>query len=167
MPDVAATPFVCPFTVTVDTREQSSYSFLGLTHGSGSRKRPLIVPTMRTTLTTGDYSIFGYPSICIERKSKADLFGSVVKRANFVGRLERMSELAYAAVVVEAEWSEILQHPPPFTRYPPKSLARTIMAWSVRFNTVHWWFMPGREVAEALTFRLLQRFHTDRTVDQS
>jgi ERCC4-type nuclease len=159
---IASLSVTCPFTILADTREQDVYEFIGLTQGSGSRKRPLVVPVMRATLTTGDYSIFGYPSICIERKSKADLFGSVVRRKNFIGRLARMNELAYSAVVVEAELSTILRNPPPFTRLHPRSLVRTIIAWKVRFPRVHWDFLPGREAAEGWVFRTLERFYNDK-----
>lgn len=162
---IISSAVTCPFTVVYDSREQAPYQFIGLTTG-GKLLRPLVVPTMRAAMKTADYSIFGMPSIAIERKEKSDLFSSVVKRANFIGRLERMSELACAAVVVEAEISSILRDPPPFTKYRPKSLMRTILAWTVRYPTVHWWFMPGRDAAEALTFRLLERFWLDRTKEQ-
>lgn len=170
MPKPAATPatlepITCPFTVVVDTREQAAFQFVGFTHESGNRRRSLIVPTMRATLTTGDYSIFGHPGISIERKSKADLYGSIVKRENFIGRLERMSELAYSAVVIESEWSDILTNPPIYTKYKPKSLSRTIIAFSIRYPSVQWWFMPGRQAAEGITFRLLQRYYLDRTAE--
>jgi len=117
---------------------------------------------MRYGLPVGDYSIFGLPQIAIERKSKADLYSSVVKRANFEGRLERMSnDRAFALVIVEAELLEILTKPPHHSQFSPKALARTIWAWQQRYRGVHWIFAPSREHAEAITFRHLERFYED------
>lgn len=73
-----------------------------------------------------------------------------------------MSALAWAAVMIEAEWSELINDPPQRTRFKPKSLARTIQAWSIRYPRVHWVTMPGRAFAEAWTFRLLERFWRDQ-----
>lgn len=150
---------LCPFTIIIDTREQNPYTFTNIRAGADKKHVPIEVPTTRLTLSTGDYSIFGLPSITIERKSAADLYSSMVRRRNFEQRLARMSELRYAAVVVEAEWSELLWRPPSFSRYPAKSLSRTIQAWTIRYPTVHWWTMPGRDAAEMLVYRLLERFY--------
>lgn len=150
--------------MVVDTREQRPYGFAGLKDNAVDGYAPkLIVPSVRGTLNTGDYSILGYEdSITIERKSKGDLYGSVSQsRDNFVGRLERMQSFAFAAVVVEASWDELLTQPPSHTNYRPKSLCRTIQAWITRYH-VHWLMVPNREYAEAFTFRLLQRFWLDK-----
>ena len=57
---------MCNFTIIVDTRENLPYLFHGYTCGM-----------KRSGLKTGDYSIEGYESaICIERKSKEDLYSN-------------------------------------------------------------------------------------------
>jgi ERCC4-type nuclease len=159
-----------PFTICVDSREQAPYSFTGFRAGFARGNPPVIVPTMRVGLPNGDYSLLGYPSIAIERKSKSDLYGSVARRANFIGRLERMSELCrgplggqsgYAAVVVEAELLDLINHPPRFSNLHPRSMSRTLIAWSIRYP-VRWFFLPGREAGELLTYRLLERYFIDR-----
>lgn len=154
----------CPFSIVVDSREQSPYLFANLWSGPAGRSPRLVVPTVREALTIGDYAIFGHPRCAIERKSKEDLYASVSqRRENFVGRLERMCrECIFAAVVVEAEWSEILTNPPRHTQFSPKSLCRTIQAWMLRYALVHWVFAPSRDHAEAFTFRLLERYWKDR-----
>jgi hypothetical protein len=121
---------------------------------------PLIVPTRRITLPVGDYALFGLPKVVVERKSKGDLYTSVSqKRENFEMRLRRMClDYAVAAVVVESDWDELLNDPPRHTRFAPKALYRTILAWMIRWPRVHWLCMPGREVAEATTFRFLEKF---------
>jgi ERCC4-type nuclease len=157
----------CPFTVVVDTREQSPYLFLGLTGGPRRRPLPLAVPTMRAGLPVGDYSILGYPQIVVERKSKEDLYGSVSRRSNFVGRLERMDELIYSAVVVEAEYLDCLGNPPRFAKLHPRSLSGTLIAWRQRYRGVDWYFVPGREAGERTTFRILERFWLDHRIDMT
>jgi ERCC4-type nuclease len=154
---------VNPFTVVADTREQQVYTFEGLWDGPAGRSKLIVVPTVRATVPVGDYSIEGMlDRIAIERKSKADLYSSVSQaRENFVGRLERMAKLDFAAVVVEAEWLELLTDPPRHTKYAPKALSRTIDAWMIRYP-VHWVMMPSREHAERKTFRLLERYWRDQ-----
>lgn len=162
-------PITAPFTVTVDTREQREYLFAGLRAGFIRGNPPVIVPTMRICLPNGDYSILGYPSVAIERKSKEDLYGSVVRRTNFIGRLERMSELCvrggYAAVVVEAEFLDLIANPARFSKLHPRSMSRTLIAWSIRYP-VRFWFVKNRDAGEILTYRLLERYFMDRKANE-
>jgi hypothetical protein len=164
-PQVKTKTITCPFTVLIDSREQKPYTFANLWDGPTGRSRLIEVPTQRAALKTGDYGIKDFPRIVIERKSKEDLYSSISQgRENFVGRLERMClEADFAAVVVEAEWSELLNDPPPHTQYSPKSLGRTIMAWMTRYTMVQWLMLPSRAHAEAFTFRLLERYWRDQT----
>lgn len=148
----------CPFEIVVDTREQAPYLFETLRANADKKNARYAVKIHRLAVPVGDYTIFGYPRVAVERKSKADLFGSVSKRENFEARLSRMDELDYAAVVIEAEWSEILSNPPRHSKLNPKSLFRTVLAWKQRFKGVHWYAMPGREAGEATTFRILERY---------
>jgi hypothetical protein len=185
---VSLVPIHCPFVIISDTREQSPYTFAGLNHDvtvdsldhnevdpysftgltadSNQKYAPLLVKTVRIGLGQGDYAVFGLPGLVVERKSKADLFGSVVRRANFIRRLELMTELKRVAfVVVEAELSEILRNPPEYSKLSPKSLSRTIIAWMTRYPLVHWLFLPDRDVAEAYTFRILERWYRDHQTE--
>lgn len=153
---------VCPFVIMIDSREQRPYDFLGIRAGADKGHAQIDVRTERYGLPVGDYTILDMPQICIERKSKEDLWSSIsTRRENFEGRLRRMAEdKRYAAVVVEAEWWDVISNPPPFTQYRPVSLSRTLIAWRQRFR-VDWWFAPNREAAEILTFRLLERWWLD------
>lgn len=156
----------CPFRIAVDKQEKYPYDFANLKTNKDQDNRIIKVETTRVKLHTGDYSISlggQYTSnICIERKSKEDLFPSVVKRDNFEGRLERMATHEVAAVVVEAEISEIMRNPPEFSDYNPLSLIRTIQAWTQRYREVHWFFLENRRVAEAWTFRLIENYYWNR-----
>jgi ERCC4-type nuclease len=152
----------CPFTVLVDSREQRAFSFAGLHSNADEGNLPIIVPMMRVGLRHGDYGLLGLPRIAGERKSLDDLYASVVRRDNWVRRLTRMQEeLDYGAVVVEAGWDQVLARPPRFSHYPPKSLFRTVVAWSQRYYKVHWWYMPDRVAAENTTFRIIERYWKD------
>jgi hypothetical protein len=151
-----------PFTVLIDTREKVPYEFLGLLSNADEGSVPLVVPTRREALVIGDYGLWGLPRVSVERKSLDDLYASIVRRANWEARLTLMQEeLDYGAVVVEAEWGRVLVAPPRFSHYPPKSLFRTVVAWSQRFPLVHWWFLPDRDAAEQATFRILERYWKD------
>lgn len=153
-----------PFTVVIDSNEQIPYTFEGLPSNADQGGGPIRVHTRRESLTWGDYSIFGLPMIVVERKSKEDLYGTVSgtlkkQRHDFGVQLQAMaSEYAAAAVVVECEWLSLLTEPPPFTQFNPKALARTIIGWMHRYRPVHWIFMPGRDAAEAFTYRYLEAF---------
>lgn len=154
------TPYICPFTVIIDSSEQLPFRFKGLISNVKDGSRPIVVPTRTEALSIGDYAISGLSMIAVERKSKEDLYKSIgQRRDNFEQRLKRMClECAFAAVVIESDWADILNNPPGFTRFAPKSLFRTVLAWMIRWPRVHWLAMPGRPVAEATTFRLLEKF---------
>jgi hypothetical protein len=156
----------CPFAVAVDQNEymnnHQGYRFVGhrTNADQGSRIIRVSVVARHLGKGRGDYQIEGYPAdVGIERKSKADLFQSVANRPNMIERLEMMSwSFKLALVVVEAEISEIRADPPRFGGMTVKSLLRSIQAWTVDYPTVHWVFLPGREAAEAWTFRMMEKW---------
>jgi ERCC4-type nuclease len=155
----------CPFTVVVDTREQRPYCFVDIREQMSQRNPSgcrLLVSTIRTKLDWGDYSILGMPRVAIERKSKEDLYQSVSQhRENFKLRLATLGDPAiydYAAVVVEADFSDIINFPPARCKLHPRNMRATLMSWDVRYG-VKWWFVPGREWGELVTFRLLQKYY--------
>lgn len=150
----------CPFTVQIDTREQLPYSFANLTTNADKGHARLIVPTVRRVIEIGDYTIAGLETVvAIERKSKEDLYSSIgQRRENFVHRLSVLAGMRFGAVMVEAGWDSLIGDPPHYSRLHPKALSRTIFSWMVRFPRVQWLMMPDRTMAEAATFRLLERF---------
>jgi ERCC4-type nuclease len=163
------TPFdVSPFTIAIDNREQAPYTFQGIVTGPKSQQVPLIVSTEVTHLKTGDYSIIGLESeISIERKSKEDAYGTFGKgRERFERELERLNKMEYGAVVLEAEWTNMMSIPPQYTKMSPKSIDRSIIAWSQRYKNVHWWWRPNRREAEKLTYRILDRWWRDKEKDE-
>jgi len=153
---------LCPFTVIIDTREQSPFSFSGIKE----RGSFLVVRTSIETLQTGDYSILGFKDqVSIERKSKEDLYQTLTHgRERFVREFERLTKLTFAAVIVEASLGSVSTDPPVFSGVRPKSIYRSVLAFQVRFPNVQWIFCDDRRFAEITTFRLLERFHQDHNV---
>jgi ERCC4-type nuclease len=153
-------PIQFPSTIVVDTREQTPFTFSSIRADAREGGGLLTIPTVRATLRSGDYSLLGHETaVAIERKSKADLYGTVsAGRGRFERELTRLNAMTAAAIVVEAELSTLLADPPDFTRYSPKSLIRSVMAWQHRYPRVHWWFVPGREVAESVVVRWLEKY---------
>lgn len=110
-------------------------------------------------LKSGDYSLRGYEErVAIERKSLADLFSTFGQhRDRFQRELERLAELDFAALVVEADWPTIFRSPPERSRLNPKTIWRSCVSWSVRYR-VPWFNLPDRRLAEVTTYRLLEKW---------
>ena len=166
---VSDRPLVVPFTVLADDREcAAGWRFVGLRADSRNSYRPLAISVRYTRLLTGDYTIEGLEHlVAIERKSLVDLFGSLAnsrddkRRDRFKAEHERMSQLAFAAVIIEADWSTILQHPPANSQLDPASVLGTAVSWQQRYG-VHWEAAGGRQLAEERTFRHLRMFWEHR-----
>lgn len=154
---------VVNFTIIIDTREQHPFTFQGLESDARGDRRPLIVPTNAGTLQSGDYSVKGLEhAVAVERKSMVDLYGTIgAGRDRFVRELERLDQMEFAAVVIEAGWPAIIGNPPAQSKISPKVIYRSIIAWGQRYPRVHWWPCPTRTFAERTTFRILQRFWVD------
>lgn len=176
MPRQKKTHEVMPFTVIIDTREQAPWRFTDI-KGDAPRHLPVIVPTTVGTLKTGDYSIDGHQSaVAIQRKSLADLFGSLTNSKNDpdrrdrfedeVCRLHTLSAGHYdgaGCVIVEGDINDIFNSPPPNSGLNPKSVWRTIVSWWVRYPGCAWWLMPGRRAAELLAFQIFKKWHEQHT----
>lgn len=140
------------FTIIIDSREQYPYTFQNI--------KPEPPKTIVKGLPTGDYSIDGLQEkICIERKSLADLFGSVgTGRQRFEREMQRMSEFDYAALIIESPLAGIFSNPPSRSSMNPKSVFRTLLSWSIKYNVCVWpaW---NREAGEKITYLLLKNFY--------
>jgi len=162
------------FTVVIDTREQAPWLFQGFRCDASQKSKrkgheddlppALLVKTEVKTLSTGDYSIVGLEnSVCVERKSLEDLYGTLGSgRDRFERELERMSQFDVAHVVVEASWPDAIRHPPSHSRLSPVTVFRSINAWEQEFPNIHWQFMGERVYAEHKCFRILDRYWKQR-----
>lgn len=129
--------------VAIDTREQKPYRF---------------PQSRRQMLRTGDYSICGLEDrVAIERKRLEELFTITGRdRERFERELERMAELDYAAIVIEADLPQILRGAA-FSHVSPKAVAASLVSWSIRYRA-HVFFAGDRRHAHALTRRLLEKY---------
>ena len=151
-------PVVCPFSVLIDTREQTPYHFLGLE--CPTTRQPLVVRTITDrALETGDYSIVGLSDkITIERKSLSDWHGSIGgDREREERKAARMAGFEFAAYVIESDWQGIRDNWPKSAQISPLVSSGTIASWSMRYG-IHFFLMPSRRDAEIWTFRLLSKF---------
>jgi ERCC4-type nuclease len=157
----ARIPF--PEAIIVDTREQQPYTFAGIKADVKDGSGILTIATVRRTLQTGDYAIDGHEGeIAVERKSFNDFYSTLASgRDRFEAELKRLAVMPFGAIIVEAEWSEILQGHPR-TLLSPKSVHRSVIAWQQRYPSIHWWFLAERRLAEITTFRIFERFLRER-----
>jgi len=150
------------FKIIVDTREQQPYFLTPLALGK-------LVNFEINTLKTGDYSIAGFSdpatcknSICIERKSMADLFNTIGNgRKRFERELFRMSFFDYALIMIEGNNDDIRNNPPPISQMNPYATYNSLIAFSQRYG-VHVWACSDRNLAEETTYTILKRFFDDK-----
>jgi len=135
------------FTIIVDSREQMPYTFSGYP-----------CSTKKKGLPTGDYSLEEHEQeICIERKSKSDLYSSLGKgRSRFEREFIRMQDYSYKALVIEAALGDVLT-PPARSQMNPTSVFNTLISWSIRYG-VHIFFADTRHLAEALIYQIFEKF---------
>jgi hypothetical protein len=152
-----------PFEIAIDTREQLPYDFTRVSADKAEGGGVILVRRDFKTLKTGDYSITGHEAdVAIERKSKEDLYHTIgQERARFERELIRLNDMKLARVLVEAEMGEIATDPPAYSMLPPKCVVRSIIAWQQRFTNIHWLFVPGREFAASLVYRIFDRYVKD------
>lgn len=133
--------------VIIDTREQLPYSF-----------DKFNCNTIKKKLKTGDYSLDGYENeVVIERKSKADLYGSIGKgRDRFEKEFERLSWFKYPALIIECDLNNLLK-PIAFSKLSGKTVINTLLSWSIKYG-VFIYFACTRELAENLTYCILQKY---------
>lgn len=130
------------FTIVVDTREQHPYTFADMV----SRK-----------LDHGDYSVSGMERmVSIERKSMQDLHGSFTHgRARFQKECLALSQYAFAALIIEGSYLELLS-PVKMSKAKPESIAASVLSWSIKYG-LHVYFAENRAGGEDLVFRLLNQ----------
>lgn len=128
----------------VDTREQQPLSIDRFDNWfAGSRS---------ATLETGDYSIEGMEQlVCLERKSLADLVGTLMHhRPRFFRELERMQAYPYRAILVEASYEDV-KSPYSFTSDTaahPNGVTGSLDALEVRFGIPVIYTSRNRALAE-------------------
>lgn len=113
------------FVLLQDTREQRPL-FTRLPKG-------LVVQS--TTLHDGDYSVKGFQDkIAFERKGITDLYPYCsTERDKTIPKMQRLSRMEFAALVIEAKESEVIQHQT-FTRVHPETIRGALISFQVRYG---------------------------------
>jgi len=134
-----------PFTIIIDVQEKRPYRFAGST-----------AATQTASLPTGDYSILGCEGlVAIERKSLADAYRSFsAGRDRLEREFQRLAAFDFACIMLEFTPIEALE-PPAWTKTQPATVLKTLIHWEVKYG-VHVCFAGSREIAERLTYRLLE-----------
>lgn len=132
------------FTIVIDSREQKPYKFTN---------------AVVKGLKTGDYSIEGLESrVAIERKSKADAYGSLsTGRKRFEREVERLSDMDYGAILVESSLKGFMI-PPKYSKMNPKHAVSSLVSWSVKYKRLPIFFCENRIYGRALVLKLLSKF---------
>lgn len=159
-PEPPAELFVCPFDIIQDTSEQLPWTFQGIAMGG----KQMVIKRHRKSLDTGDYSIAGLEHlVTIERKSPADLAGSVVGgHRRLEAEHERMLAMigagGFACLICEGSLSVLDDELRAEGRH---NAAEAVMgcsaSWPMRFQTP-WYFAGDRRRAELLAFRILWKW---------
>lgn len=131
--------------IVVDSREALPIGFPGATTAA---------------LPTGDYSLLGAEHrITLERKTLADFYACVGReRKRFEKELERLVGFEYAAVIIEASLANLLQGYE-YSRVHPHSAIGSVLAWSVKYNRLPFFFADNRKHCRAIIYRLLKKFY--------
>lgn len=121
------------------------------------------IAQVRRKLPTGDYSIevageSWEHRIALERKNKNDMWNCCAgERARFVRCLERMSQLEFAAVVIECSLADFKLQPAQVQRVTPATAVGSCLSWMVQYNIPFIWAGP-RDHAERVALILLASF---------
>lgn len=140
-------------TVVVDTREQRPWSFPDL-------------QTVVQKLDAGDYSFRGGESSCaIERKSLDDYVQSVTHgRERFMREIDRLAGLDNAAVLVEADPSDLWRE-----SYQSRATPQSLWASALAITSDHGvpvLFCGGRKHAQWSCLWLLRRWQQEALTGQ-
>lgn len=145
-----------PLQIVCDTREQKPWTFQGYN-----------AVVTRAGLRSGDYSVAGHEhEIALERKSMDDFVQSLShSRAKFEAEIERMSSMAFSAVLVEGSAKDVIDH-----KYKsemlPQSVLQSAFAWMVRYKVPVLW-CGSRAHAEYTCYSMLEKFLREHEARQT
>jgi hypothetical protein len=80
-------------------------------------------------------------------------------RERFEAELEKLDRIEFAAVVIESDFSTLVNSPP--SKMSVRSFVGSVAALSTRFKA-KWFFCGNRRMAEGFAFRLFERWVRDR-----
>lgn len=136
--------------IIVDSREQAPYGFQDVKYKG--------TEVETGTLSTGDYSIFGFTDrVAVERKSIDDMAGTLTSgRERFERELERSRGFEFFALVIEADMSHVARHCYR-SKMAPTAFIQSLFSYQVRYGC-HVIWAGSRDRGEYATHSLLQKF---------
>ncbi len=146
-------PIPKDFAIVIDSNEQSPLKF-------GN------IPTVTKKLDSGDYSILGMEySVCIERKSQTDFYGSIVGdgRERLYLMFERTRHVGFKAFIIECEEAEILTPELTLSGVAPASVYATIASWEVKHG-YHFYYGNRRACAVKVANWLINFYNVQKHV---
>lgn len=143
-----------PYVIAVDQREQLPFPLTGFAY-------------IRKLLKTGDYSIVGLEHrVCVERKSVADMWGSMTQgRARFEKCVQRMAAMDRALIVVEGSLAVAEKQPSYIQRVNAGSVIGGLISWMAQYGVPVVW-CDDRAYAERVTLRFLAAYWKHRRDDE-
>ena len=141
------------FCIVIDSNEQEPLKF-------GN------IPTVTKKLDSGDYSILGMEySVCIERKSQSDFYGSIVGdgRERLYLMFDRTRGAGFKAFVIECEEAEIMTPELTYSGVKPSSVYATISSWEVKHG-YHFYFGNRRACAVKIANWLINYYNMTKHV---
>lgn len=138
-------------TFLIDSREQRPFRFNG--------------PTRVVGLPTGDYSVQDFQDeIAIERKQLDDLVTCLSKeRERFKRELERARGFDYFAVLVEAPFSDVVNHHY-ISKMNPNSAIESISTFEIRYK-IPFLFCGTQALAARKCESLLRKFYREKMIE--
>jgi ERCC4-type nuclease len=141
------------FVIVIDSNEQEPLKF-------GK------IPTITKKLDSGDYSIGGMEySVCIERKSQSDFYGSIVGdgRERLYLMFDRTRGAGFKAFVIECEEAEIMTPELTFSGVDPHTVYATIASWEVKHG-YHFYYGNRRACAIKIANWLINYYNMTKHV---
>lgn len=113
-------------TILIDSREQLPLRFRNL------RSEKATLPTGDYSVRVGDVDL--RDTVCIERKSIADLIGSLgAGRERFEREMERLARIRWRFLVIEGEIREIAAGTR-FSTLTPKQIISPLLSWQTKYD---------------------------------
>jgi ERCC4-type nuclease len=149
-------PIPKDFVIVIDSNEQNPLKF-------GK------IPTITKKLDSGDYSIGNMEySVCIERKSQSDFYGSIVGdgRERLYLMFQRTRLYGFKAFVIECEEAEILTPELTYSDIKPSSVYATISSWEVKHG-YHFYYGDRRACAVKIANWLINYYNVAKHVKRT
>ena len=150
-----AIKFPPDFILVIDTREQAPLF---------TRTKGLV--SVVDTVKHGDYTIRGFEDrFAIERKQISDFYSYIGRERNrTVVKLNSLSQFDFAGLVIEADWTDILQHQL-FSRVHPSVAEGFLCSVNIRYGIHVFAHRDRGQIERWVLKRAVKYYNLQREVD--